>query len=344
MKNLSSLASLLFLCQLSYAQPKDHYSWYENFMQVYPMGEDMNLRYMSSNSKYETILFDGNPVLRIGFYNNFIKALMNKTKLHSMGQYIAITPQLRMYAEKSQPVKMPSYRILLGTQHLFRLKVPAADKARFIGFSLESGHYSNGQSGCAFSTQANDLTPACDSVYGLITDQTDLSDMLNRKNGNFSTNLTELVVNYRSCKLDSEFHAIRVHSISLGYMLYHNRMFGIINMGGFSDHDIKIFGRHRLSGLYEFTKAFSVGKKQLYQRIRLKQQIEVIIGAHPHVNPLRMETSATYYPIQAVKSLGFVVSYIYGHDNYNYRFVDSGHQATVGISWDLFPPVKLSQL
>jgi chorismate-pyruvate lyase len=121
-------------------------------------------------------------------------------------------------------------------------------------------------------------------------------------------------------------------------------MFGMIDMGGFSENDIKIFGRHRLSGMYEFVKAFEVGKKNLYQRIRLKQQFEVIIGAHSHVNPLRMETSATYYPIQGAKSLGFVVSYIYGHDNYNYRMVDAGHQATVGISWDFFPPVKLSQL
>jgi len=73
------------------------------------------------------------------------------------------------------------------------------------------------------------------------------------------------------------------------------------------------------------------------------QQFEVIIGAHPHVNPLRMETSVTYYPLQAAKSLGFVLSYIYGHDNYNYRFVDAGHQVAVGVSYDLFPPVKLSQ-
>ncbi|MCF8277356.1 MAG: hypothetical protein K9J17_11545 [Flavobacteriales bacterium] len=344
MKTIASFSILVIMCQVAFSQSKDQYSWYENFMQVYPIGEDLNLRYMSSNTKYETILFDGNPTMKIGLYNNFIKRLMDKSKLHSMAQYVSLSPQLRMYAEKSQPVKMPSYRILLGTQHLFRLKVPAADIARFVGFSLESGHYSNGQSGCAFSTSINDATPACDSVYALINDQTDLSAMLNRKNGNFSTNLTEFIVNYRTCKLDSEFRAIRVHSISVGYMLYHNRMFGIIDLGGFSDNDIKIFGRHRLSGMYEFVKAFSVGKKQWYQRIRLKQQFEVIIGAHPHVNPLRMETSATYYPIQGAKSLGFAVSYIYGHDNYNYRFVDAGHQATVGISWDFFPPVKLSGL
>lgn len=343
MKAFASLFAFMLLCHVAHSQTKNHYSWYENFMQVYPIGEDMNLRYMTSNSPYETTLFDGSPVLKIGFYNNFIKRLMNKTKRHSMAQYASFTPQLRMYVEKSQPVKMPSYRLLLGTQHLFRLKVPATYQARFIGFSLESGHYSNGQSGCAFSAGVDDETPACDSVYSLINNNTDLSAILNRKNGNFSTNLTELIVNYRSCKLDSGFRAVRVHAISLGYLLYHHRMFGMIDLGGFSDSDIKIFGRHRLSGMYLFEKAFSVGKKKLYQRIRVKQQFEVIIGAHPHVNPLRMETSATYYPIQGIKSLGFVVSYIYGHDNYNYRFVDAGHQATIGVSWDLFPPVQLSQ-
>ncbi|MBP9152939.1 MAG: hypothetical protein KBF73_11695, partial [Flavobacteriales bacterium] len=245
MKHFITLSAFILVCHLAYSQPKDQYSWYENFMQVYPIGEDLNLRYMTGNSPYETILFDGNPVMKISVYNSFIKRLMDKTKLHSMAQYISLTPQLRMYNEKSQPVKMPSYRILLGTQHMFRLKVPDSYMARFIGFALESGHYSNGQSGCAFSRSVNDETPACDSIYSLINDNTDLSAMLNRKNGNFSTNLTELIVNYRTCKLDSAFHAKRTHSISVGYLLYHDRMFGIINLGGFSDNDIKIFGRHR---------------------------------------------------------------------------------------------------
>ena len=38
---------------------------------------------------------------------------------------------------------------------------------------------------------------------------------------------------------------------------------------------------------------------------------------------------------------GWFASFTWGHDDYNYRFVDSGHQFGAGVSWNLFPPMPI---
>lgn len=316
---------------------------YENYMQVYPITEDPNVRWMSSYSPYETIMLEANPLVKFSLYNNFVKRMADTTKLHSMAQYFDFSPQLRIYTDTSYPVKTPSYRIELGTQHMFRLNSHRPHVAQFIGFALRSGHYSNGQAKCSFSEKVEDGTEACDSVYRTIDNNTDLSAILNRKNGNFSTNLTQLTISYRYSKLNGASLAKRTHVFSAGYSFYHDRLLGIFKIGGYSDADIKIFGKHRVYAGYEYSMTFSISKKRvIYQRFRWKHQLEVIIDAHPNVFPVRLESSVMYYPFQILRSFGIMVSHIIGHDNYNYRFVDAGQQFTVGITWDLFPPIKLS--
>lgn len=312
-------------------------------MPVYPISEDPNMRWMSSYSPYETIMLEANPIVKFSMYNNFVKRMADTTKLHSMAQYFDFSPQLRIYTDTSYPVKTPSYRIELGTQHMFRLKSQKPHVTQFIGFALRTGHYSNGQDKCSFSENVEDGTEACDSVYRTIDNNTDLSAILNRKNGNFSTNLTQLTISYRYSKLNKESIAKRTHVFSVGYSLYHDRLLGIFKIGGYSDADIQIFANHRLYAGYEYSMTFSLSKKRgIYQRFRWKHQLEVIVGAHPHVNPIRFESSATYYPFQVLRSFGIMASHIIGHDNYNYRLVDSGQQFTIGITWDLFPPIRLS--
>lgn len=312
----------------------------QTYLQVYPIGDDPNIRWMSSYIDKETILFEANPTVRFGFTNNFVQGLQNN-KQHTRAWYIAYRGQLRMYTDNSLPVKMPSQRVLLGTQHMFRLIQGSNQlKEKFVSFSLESGHYSNGQIGCAFSTIEFDQTPACDSIYAIITPDSDLSDMLNRNTGNFSTNMTELIINFRSVDLDEEFYTERMHSVSLGYLLYHDRMLGIFDIGGFSDNDIKIYGRHRLLATYEYVAPLNWGNR----RFSLKQNFELIIGAHNSVQPIRSETMAILFPFEESRALGFQVSLITGHDNYNYRFVDAGTQVTVGVTWSIFPPIKMGRL
>jgi hypothetical protein len=318
---------------------------FEKYSHVYPITEDASVRWLSSYSPYEQIQFEANPIIKFSFYNNFARRLADTTKLHSMAQYLDFRPQFRLYKEESQPIKTPSYRIFLGTQHMFRLKTKQADATQFIGFAYQTGHYSNGQSKCTFADGKFDGGKFCDSIYATINDQTDLSALLNRETGNYSMNLTEITVSYRFNKLNTDNYAKHTHSVSLGYVINHKGMLGFIDVDLVSKGDLDIIGRHRINFAYEYLLTFRFAKKSnVYQRIRLKQQLEAVIGAHPHINPLRLETSATFYPASTVSALGLVFSYIYGHDNYNFRVVDSGHQFSAGLTWDLFPPVKLKSI
>lgn len=81
---------------------------FNDYAQFYPIGEDPNIRFMTSYTKEETILFEANPTVRFGFYNNFMKGLMNSKK-HTQAWYTSFRSQLRMYTDNSKPVKTPSY-------------------------------------------------------------------------------------------------------------------------------------------------------------------------------------------------------------------------------------------
>lgn len=321
---------LICICFNASAQNHGHH---------YPIGENPDIKYIfSSYNDYETILFEANPTVRFNVYNNFELGMMEHPK-HTQAWYIAARPQLRMYTENSRPVKTPSYRMYFGTQHLFRLVNNKYTKQKhYTGFSLESGHYSNGQAGCSFSTRFEDGSVECDNIYSSINSSMDLSKSLNRTSGNFSTNQTEVILNYRIYTLDRKGYPRKMHSFNLGYNLYHKKFLGILNFGEYSDNDIKIYGRHRYLLGYEFMIAF---KEEGASRLSITQNFEIIQGAHNHVQPIRSESKFTFYPFTRSKAFGAFASYIYGHDNYNYRFVDSGHQITIGFTWDQFPPLVL---
>lgn len=310
------------------------------YIRVYPIGEDPNIRMISTYRPEEKILFEANPTVRYSFYNNFLRDLANNFS-HTQAWYLSAKPQLRVYDETSYPVKTPTYRLLLGTQHMYRLpnKKQKDNTENFFAFSLESGHYSNGQAASAFSEDFMDGSAQSDSVYNSINENTDLSKLLNRKNGNFSTNLTEIIINYRSYTTDKENIPLSGHSFNFGLVLYHNRFLGIADFGGYSLNDIKIYGKWRYLFSYEYIKVFKKGEGV---RIQIKENVELIRGAMRQINPLRSESSFTLYPFIRSKALGFFASYIYGHDNYNYRLVDSGHQLCLGITWSQFPPFAMS--
>ena len=208
---------------------------------------------------------------------------------------------------------------------------------QFLALALESGHYSNGQAGCAFSNSVRDGSADCDSVYRLIEDDSDLSQMINRENGNFSTNYTQIVVKYFLSALDDNLRQERTYSIMLGYNRYHNDLLFLRDIGGFSDEDIKIYGRNRIFG--ELGAMLTLKNDPLrINRLNFRAFCEYISQPHPSVNPWRVELEATAF---FKNNVGLFVSTIFGHDNYNYRFVDSGFQFFAGMTFDIFPPMEL---
>ncbi|WP_298420624.1 hypothetical protein [uncultured Kordia sp.] len=301
------------------------------FTDYYPIAAKPTFSYQSNINSHESILFDAKPIVYYSVYNNMRRIMQEGTKRRSDAIYITFQPHIRMYAENSKPVKTPSYRILLGWQQLYKTK-----NNNFFAWAFETGHYSNGQSGCAFLAGEDDETMPCTDFHATITDDSNLSELLNRKNGNFSTNTTKLSVNFRFNNLNKFDKPYKVHSFTASWELYHNKFIGLLDFGGYTDFDINIYGRNRFGLGYEY---IHVWKPKL--RYSIEQKIELIQGAHPFVEPLRSETTFTLYPFD--RDIGIFASYIYGHDNYNYRFVDSGNQISIGVSWDWFTPFQIKR-
>lgn len=350
MKKLACLIAIAILCTTVVAQEADSTSTkgklksklnelpiagkkkfklnYNIFTSFYPIHENPTVGWRSKLKQDAAIVFDFHPILTTTFYNNFKKKLEEK-KQFGMGYYFSFRPHFRMYSKTSTPVQMPSYRIFLGLQHMYRL----ADE-HLISYALESGHYSNGQSGCAISEDTEDQSTSCDSLYALIDDNTNLSEIINRRNGDFSTNLSQFTINYRYLPDQNENRKFRsVHSANFGVVYYHNNFFGLVDAGGHSANAIKMYGRWRFLLSYNYTHQWNSG-----YRFVLAEDLEIIEGAHPFVNPLRAVTTASFF---LPRNLGIYLSYSYGHDDYNLRFVDSGHQFGVGLVWDMNPPIEL---
>lgn len=345
------LLCLLFMGVLVSVSSKDGFS---GFKGVYPMGDQANIRYMTSLNSSETILFEANPVMRYSFYNNFIDRLMDTSSDKSdfsSALYIVFKPQLRMYTEESMPVKMPSYRVQVGWQMLKELSFRLTEKTdqTFLGFSLEHGHYSNGQTGGAFAEGYSDGSPESNAAYDSIGSSTELSEIVNRINGNFSTNLTEFILSFKSLDLDNRKYMEKMFSLDFGYTLYHKFLLipGLITAGGFSDNDIDIYGRHRLliSGEYAslIDKENFVHNKLKVNKIFININIERILGAHDSINPFRYELKSTLFYTFFPPGFGIITGIIYGHDNYNLRFVDDGFQFFAGFTWENFSRIQMQK-
>ncbi|WP_335966140.1 hypothetical protein [Galbibacter sp. PAP.153] len=301
------------------------YTRASDFKEYYPIAERPYIMGGVGNNPYETMLFDAKPVVYYSFYNDIRKALSSDTITPGYAVYASFQPQLRMYNETSKPIKTPSYKILFGWQPIIKTQ-----ENNFLTLAIESGHYSNGQSKSAFSEAYDDESEESKEIYKTITDNTDLSEMLNRQSGNFSTNLTRLSINYRINHFDKNNRPNRIHSFTLAYQLYHDRFLGIFNFGGYNPEDIDIYGRHQLEFKYEYSAYWNK------MRYVVGQDVFVHFGAHPSTEPYRVQSRAILFPWDT--DLGFIAQFSAGFDDYNYRFVDSYARFSVGITWDWFTP------
>ena len=304
------------------------------FNDVYPIGDNPSISWRSGMTNKETVMFEAEPIVRYSFHNKIKERLDTVSLKSASAYYLSVRPQIRMYTDNSVPVKMPSYRVLLGYQYFKKL-----EGGNQFAFSIESGHYSNGQSGCTYDASFEDGSDACLLVYeNNIHANANLSDLLNRKNGEFSTDLTELIVNYRVNGYNGMKTSQKIHSLKAGMTYYHDLFLGFLPFGGFSDNDIEIYGRFRSMLSYELTLPLKFSDQaklgKYLNRVSFSQEIEWIHSAHNHVNPIRLETTASLF---LRNNVGFFVRFIHGHDDYNIRFVDSGNEIAIGMQWSIFP-------
>lgn len=322
-KPLFALALLLFFFPyLGQAQINEDYKGFKDY---YPISVRPFLSAGFGNNPYETILFEAEPVVYYGLYNDIRQALTSDTLRTGDAVYISVQPQLRLYTGESKPVKTPSYKVLLGWQRIL-----STSNNNFITAAIETGHYSNGQAGAAFSNEYADGSEEGNAVYNTITDQTGLAAKLNRSSGNFSTNLTRLSLNYRVNHFNADQKPLEIHSYTLTYQVYHDRFMGIFIFGGYNPNDIGIIGHNQIEAGYEYTGYW---KKMRYS---FSEKLEFHFKSHPSIKIYRSETSAMIYPWDS--DLGFMARFSFGYDDYNYRMVDHFPRFSVGVTWDWFTP------
>ena len=268
----------------------------------------------------ESFLFDAQPTLYYQFYNSY---LMSEKK-HQQAAYAFFKTHIRMYQETSLPIKTPSYIGFIGYQYSFNW-----GKNQF-NLAAETGHYSNGQSNCAWDPSFKDGSPACEAAFTAINDETNLADLLNRSSGNFSTNTTKLMLQFvlpRINNTDSSGFDI-AHRLSFSYSRNHEAFAYLFNVSN-GQGDIQFIGDQSFA--FSTESFFSLDANI---DLSIKNDVEYIHGVHPSINPWRYSLTVNVFPADWVTA--FFVSYTTGHDNYNYRIVDSRNQFSVGVSWDLF--------
>ena len=299
------------------------------YRQYLPINTHAQMSYLSKGKDKENIIFDAQPIVRYHFYNNF-KKNNDRVEDRARAYYVSFRPHLRMYDSQSNPVRTPSYKIALGFQwsKLFNY---SKLKGNQLAVSLESGHYSNGQPNCFLSQDVLDGVMECDELYNNIRNNEPFSDMINRESGNFSTNWTEFIVQYRRIFTDEEEDYIenRGHTVRLGYTYYHNRFLGLLGFGGYSENDIGLYGEHFWEFQYEYLSYFKVGDHSV--DFELSQNFNYVTNADPRIPELRSVTKFVVFPFSS--DLGFFVAGIFGRDNYNIRFVDKVSQFQIGLTW-----------
>lgn len=322
----STITIVFFIMQMSIFSTAQMSS---NFYRQYlPINTHAQLSYLSPGTSLETILFDAQPIARYHVYNDIMK---KNLRVEPVGRafYISFRPQIRMYNSQSNPVRTPSYKIALGSQWS-KLFHKSNTRAHQLAISLESGHYSNGQPNCFLSNQFLDGSSSCDSLYSFIAEGEDITQRVNRSSGNFSTNWTELIFQYKWMKADSENYMENIsHALRLGYTHYHNRFIIFGKFGGFSSNDIELYGSHFFHGYYEYYSYFMFNDKPV--DFIFIQSFDIVTNADPRISKLRSLSKVVIFPFGS--DLGVFGAIINGRDNYNIRFVDDVTQFQIGLTW-----------
>ena len=315
MLKLWPFISMLCLSLFLEAQEQNPFNGY------LPIRESPELNYSSPMIDREPLIFEAEPILYFNLYNSypFYDTLFDAKKAEAF--YLYFNSHFRMFQGRSKPVRMPSYKFFVGWQHSFDL-----GKGSF-SLALETGHYSNGQAGCAWADTAVDGTLSCRRLAQNLGDNENLAKRLNRVNGNFSTNLSKIRLQYVEPKLREEQRFIQ--RFDLDYTYNHEALFLVFEYEGSADNDNRVIGRHNIQAAYEYIRYTDQNF-----RYSIRQSAKRIFRAHNSIEPWRFQTTLSIFPKEWITA--FFVSYIYGHDNYNIRIVDSGHQFSVGIRWDLF--------
>ncbi|MBF5045318.1 hypothetical protein FGE12_23135 [Aggregicoccus sp. 17bor-14] len=239
-----------------------------------------------------------------------------------------LTPHitLRMLNEKSSPVIPPSFMPKVTFQFLrLRLLDPTPGghrRALALGAHVIVGHYSNGQAGCFFASQAG-TDPDCTPEDG--------EPPLNETAGDFSTNFVRWELHGRlAFDLDGASmtgwvvggHAGFERNLSIGPGGITEQIRGVY---GDSHADVALLGERLWSG------------HRLHLEATLSRPFGGVEGQGPTV---RVEALAA--PHWAA-GFGLYARYVGGRDYYNILFLEPVHLWQFGLSFELGPGARLRE-
>ncbi|MGL1935310.1 MAG: hypothetical protein OCD01_09825 [Fibrobacterales bacterium] len=275
-----------------------------------PTGNDFN----------ENVVMEARPILKIPLIDQLSPMIYQDTIYHRAS--IVFDPHIRMLYKNSMPVTMPSYRAYVSyspTRYLSGIN-------GFITPMIEHGHYSNGQAGCTFGN-SEDADSTCSTLYSDL-ETLSLSDQLNRRSGEFSTNFVRgrlklmKVLGYHEGTGMVE-DAVEV---TLEYTRYINRLFGF-TIAGFNELDTEFYSMNRY--LVELAGHHYLMMFNEMTQLRYGVSAQYLPSRHSEITSYNISLFGSFtYP----SGLGVFVKAEKGQDLYNVRMVDDIFRVLIGVS------------
>lgn len=272
----------------------------------------------------ESLVFGLQYALHLPIYSNLRdNVLMGK---HWAGAVtLSFEGALRMLANDSKPVRMPSYRPSVSGQVFYTFFGPAPI---ILSLRTSAFHYSNGQERCTFDAEQDSESAGCQELIRHVSDP---SAQLNRMSGDFS-------MNGWLAELHGRVHELNIKGVALGHLALGVGLQGHIKRGpGAMDPPLRaLYGKHRLELDLE-------GKRRLGWAALTVRGGFVSFFASDRDVPRYSGSVETVIDPYWLTGLGLFVRYFGGRDFYNAFFVDTVHQLSVGIAWDGERPLKFKR-
>lgn len=291
-----------------------------------------------SRDHRQAIVFAAEYALHLPFVNT-LRPVVARRGAFAYAVTAFFRGELRMFADNSKPVRMPSYKPGLALQAFWHVPPTRARPLAWLsGMRLEGYHYSNGQDRCTWDERLPDESDldanppgACGQLFRSLRAP---RAQLNRRSGEFSTNRILLGLDTKLYGVGPRDYA--TWSARLGTNLDVNRP---NFFGGIADVMKRIYGWGSFD-LHVDAEAYLHPNWLLGARAAFAYAI-ADSRLVPSASGL-LELTVMPYPARTGR-VGLFVRYYGGRDFYNAFFVDAIQTFAIGATWNDQPPLKFAK-
>ncbi len=297
--------------------------------------------YVFQHIPHSDLVFEGQIAPRIIILDSINRATRNvllENKAPVWSYQVSTTPmvKLRMFDQTSSPVRTPSY-MPKATVQLVRFKNLSHDTdpdaegfnrgpiEMWLIDTIPFGHHSNGQDGCLFTNQARNADGDCVDVVPTPPED----QVVNTKDGSFSTNYIEAMAFYGRMALDSDGAAAGDFATRWEW----RAGVGIqLNPEGYVGGSIK----PALADRYGPTRILfgaMAAQRGLWRcgRAAADTRLQYLTDNHPDVPALIFQLEGACFP-SSWGGAGIFVRFYTGQDYYNLGFTESISRLQFGVT------------